>query len=200
MAKSNETLLTDDEKRQLLSLARQTIKASCAGEALPVPQHPSASLQTKSGAFVTLHKHGLLRGCIGYVQAIKPLAEAIVDMAEAASQRDPRFTPVSPEEVPALEIEISVLSPLRPVDSVNDIIVGHHGLMIEQGPYTGLLLPQVAEEQGWDLETFLQQTCRKAGLPANAWRDSQTVIYYFFADIFSEIDMKTGSDSTSPAS
>ncbi len=197
MGNSNETLLTDDEKRQLLNLARQTIKASCRGEALPIPQNPSAALQTNSGAFVTLHKHDMLRGCIGYVHAIKPLAEAIVDMAEAASQRDPRFPPVSLEEIPALTIEISVLSPLRPVDSVNDIIVGHHGLMIEQGTHTGLLLPQVANEQEWDLETFLQQTCRKAGLPANAWRDSQTVIYHFFADIFSDSEMKAGSESAS---
>ena len=133
-----------------------------------------------------MKKHGELRGCIGYIEGIKPLWEAVRDMARAAALEDPRFPPVRPEEVPELEIEISVLTPLWRVKDIKDIVIGRDGLIIRKGWRQGLLLPQVATEYGWDVKTFLEHTCLKAGLPRDAWKDPEAEIWAFSAEVFSE--------------
>jgi AmmeMemoRadiSam system protein A len=177
--------LSDEEKKTLLKLARDTISARLKGGEAPRVE-PSAVFGELCGAFVTLHKQGALRGCIGYVRGIKPLVDTVREVAAASAFEDPRFPQVREKELPDLEIEISVLSPLRPVSSSGEIEVGVHGLMITQGFRSGLLLPQVAGEYGWDRETFLAHTCRKAGLPQDCWKQPGTRIEIFSALIFSE--------------
>jgi len=178
--------LTAAERQSLLELARQTITARVMGRPEPPLPPLVGKLGEKRGAFVTLKKHGQLRGCIGYIEPIKPLAMTVRDVAIAAAFNDPRFRPVRREELNELEIEISVLSPLRQVSDLNEISVGRHGLYIVKGFYSGLLLPQVATEYGWDRLTFLEETCRKAGLPPWAWKDDDAKIFIFSAEIFSE--------------
>ncbi len=180
--------LTDEEKIYLLRLAREVISKKVLGLEPEIPEPPTEKLRENRGAFVTLNKNGQLRGCIGYIEGVKPLYLTIADMAESAAFRDPRFPPVSADEVPDLEIEISVLTPLRPIDSLDEIQVGRDGILIRQGFYQGLLLPQVATEYGWGQERFLSETCHKAGLPSDCWRDPDTDILIFSADIFSERD------------
>ncbi|MDZ7372800.1 MAG: AmmeMemoRadiSam system protein B [candidate division KSB1 bacterium] len=182
--------LSDEDKRTLLEIARRTIEARVKGKPFPKFEVTSPTLLEPRGAFVTINKHGMLRGCIGYVMPIKPLWETVMEMAEAAALRDPRFAPVSPEEVPDLEIEISVLTVPREIRSIDEIEVGKHGLIIERGFNSGLLLPQVATEYGWDRTTFLEHTCRKAGLPPNAWKEQGTVIKIFSAEVFGEHEVK----------
>jgi AmmeMemoRadiSam system protein A len=141
-----------------------------------------------AGAFVSVHHRGELRGCIGQIEARQPLAAAVAQCAVSAATRDPRFRPITIRELQEdTEIEISVLTPMQRVGSPEEIEVGRDGLLIEQGPRTGLLLPQVATEWGWDRDTFLAQTCRKAGLPLDAWQHG-AVIYKFQAEVFSERD------------
>ncbi|RTZ91734.1 MAG: AMMECR1 domain-containing protein, partial [Deltaproteobacteria bacterium] len=136
------------------------------------------------GAFVTLTKNGNLRGCIGLIQPVKPLAESVQEMAIAAAFQDPRFPPLTKGEWPEIDIEISALTPFRKIEDLSEIQVGTHGIYIQKGPYSGLLLPQVATEYGWDREEFLQQTCIKAGLHPMAYKDPDAKIYIFSADIF----------------
>jgi AmmeMemoRadiSam system protein A len=127
-----------------------------------------------------------LRGCIGYVEARKPIYETIIDNAINAGTRDPRFAPMTPEDLKKAKIEISVMTPLKKVGDVADIEVGKHGLMITKGYHSGLLLPQVATEYQWDKETFLQHTCLKAGLKKDDWKEEDAVIYAFSAQVFHE--------------
>ena len=181
--------LTPDEKAELLKIARDVVECYCRGEKLPKPVVESSTLNEPRGAFVTLHKDGKLRGCIGHIRAQKPLIETIVEMAEAAAFQDPRFPPVTSEELGQLEYEISVLTPLRRIKNVEEIQVGIHGIYMKRGVSSGLLLPQVATEWGWDRSTFLEHTCTKAGLPENAWKDKKTEIYIFSADVFSPGDL-----------
>lgn len=176
--------LTDQEKTTLLHLARTTLEARAAGEPLPVCKDLTQTLKEKRGAFVTLHRNGQLRGCIGYISAVKPLHETIQEMALAAGFQDPRFPPLDIQETGDLELEISVLTPLREINTLDEIQVGTHGLMLVQGSYSGLLLPQVAAEYGWTREEFLEHTCMKAGLQPKAWKDKKTKIFIFSADIF----------------
>jgi AmmeMemoRadiSam system protein A len=150
------------------------------------PDFFSETLKTEYGIFVTLHKNSELRGCIGYVEGIRPLQHAVEEMAISAAFKDPRFPPVTAEEFEILELEISVLSPLQEIQNIEEIEVGTHGLVIEKGYYRGLLLPQVAVEYKWDRETFLKHTCHKAGLAEDAWKDKSTKIKIFSAEIFSE--------------
>jgi len=178
--------LNANDKATLLKIARESIEYGVRKEEPPALKVESTILKEKRGAFVTLTKQGELRGCIGYVFPIKPLAATVQEMAAAAAFRDPRFTPVKKNEVADLEIEISVLTPLKEIKDVNEIEVGTHGIVIEQGPYSGLLLPQVATDYGWDRITFLEHTCKKAGLHSDAWQDSETVIKIFSAEIFHE--------------
>jgi AmmeMemoRadiSam system protein A len=178
--------LTAKDKHQLLKIAREAIEARLKGEEPPPLAPASDVLKEKRGAFVTLKKRGQLRGCIGYIRAFKPLAETVQEMAVAAAFRDPRFPPLSAEEFKDLQFEISVLSPLKKIKDIREIEVGKHGLYLVNGYRSGLLLPQVATEYGWDKETFLEETCYKAGLPPDAWQDQQTEIYIFSADYFGE--------------
>ncbi len=181
-----ERTLSPEERRYLLELARATIAARLEGRPLPQVDPPPGPLAEPRGAFVTLKKHGQLRGCIGYVVAREPLARVVQENALNAAFRDPRFPPLAPEELPEVRIEISALTPLVEVADPSEIVVGRDGLMVESGPLRGLLLPQVAVELGWDRETFLAQTCRKAGLEGDCWRRPGTRILRFSAEVFSE--------------
>jgi AmmeMemoRadiSam system protein A len=180
--------LTTEEKKYLLALARRTI---C--EQLDLPTEPlatlnSPALETNCGAFVTLKIAGQLRGCIGFIEGIKPLAETVVEMAKAAAFRDPRFPPLKKNEIPSINLEISALSPIRPLADPEFIEVGRHGLIVEKGGQKGLLLPQVAVEYNWSRTEFLENTCGKAGLPPRAWQDPDTKISVFSAVVFGEND------------
>jgi len=176
--------LNDEEKRLLHTIAKTVIENKAKGKAVPEFKVDSIKLKENRGAFVSLHKRGELRGCIGYIEGQGPLHKTIEKMAEAAAFQDPRFPPVTEKEIPELDIEISVLTPLKKITDINEIEVGKHGIYIKKGWYSGLLLPQVATEYGWDRKTFLEHTCQKAGLPSNAWKDKDTEIYIFSADIF----------------
>jgi len=177
--------LTGEQKQALLRIARESIEAELKGEAPPAAGG-QGTLDEKRGAFVSLKKRGKLRGCIGMIEARKPLVQTVEEMAVAAAFQDPRFPPLRREELKDLRVEISVLTPLRRVADVDAIEIGTHGLYIRRGARAGLLLPQVATEWRWDRETFLRETCRKAGLAPDAWRDPETEIYLFSADVFGE--------------
>ena len=176
--------LTDEEKETLHKIAKSAIESQCYKKPFPETAITSETLKEKRGAFVTLHKQGNLRGCIGYIRAQKPLYQTIREMAIAAAFQDTRFDPVTEKELKEIDIEISVLTPLKKIDTVEEIEVGRHGIYIIKGIYSGLLLPQVATEYGWDRKTFLEHTCTKAGLPDDAWKEKGTTIYTFSADIF----------------
>ena len=177
--------LSREEKDELLRIAKKSVETSVLEHKVyQCPEPKLAALTNDRGAFVTLTKHGDLRGCIGNVHASKPLYLAVRDSAAHAALHDPRFLPVSAQEVGELEYEISVLSPLRRVLDVNQIRVGPHGLLVRKGDTQGLLLPQVATDNNWDRATFVRQTCRKAGLPEDAWRDADTDIFAFTAVVF----------------
>jgi AmmeMemoRadiSam system protein B/AmmeMemoRadiSam system protein A len=176
--------LNEEEKKTLHHIAKTVIENKARGKGVPEFKIESPILKENRGAFVTIHKKGQLRGCIGYIEGHGPLHKTIEEMAEAAAFRDPRFTPVKEKELPELELEISVLTPLKRIMDVKEIQVGKHGIYIKKGWYSGLLLPQVATEYGWDRLTFLDHTCQKAGLPSNAWKEKDTEIYIFSADIF----------------
>ena len=179
--------LTAREKDELLRIARQSVETAVReGKEYEVPAEASAALAQERGAFVTLKEHGQLRGCIGYVAPIKPLALTVRDVARLAALRDTRFRPVGAGELGALEYEVSVLSPLRRVLDVKEIRVGEHGLLMRKGEMEGLLLPQVASEEKWDRATFLEETCYKAGLSRRAWQDPETDIFRFTALVFGE--------------
>ncbi len=173
-----------EERATLLALAHGSIDARLRSIALEVDA-PSAHLAQHSGAFTTLYLHGQLRGCVGFVLPAHPLFRTVMEAAAGAAFHDLRFPPVTHEEAPDLKIEISVLSPLSPI-APDDIEIGRHGLVITYGMCRGLLLPQVPEEHGWDRQTFLEQTCLKAGAPPDAWRHG-AVIEAFTAEIFGEM-------------
>jgi AmmeMemoRadiSam system protein A len=179
------SLMTNDHDRAwLLALAREAIVTyASARELVTSISEPIA--EREGGAFVTLHKRGELRGCIGHLEVDQPLGRVVPRCAVAAASTDPRFPPVSLAEVPELEIEISLLGPLEPIAGPADIIVGMHGLVVEREWHRGLLLPQVATEWGWDAQTFLAQTCHKAGLPQDAWKH-WAKMWRFEAEVFSE--------------
>jgi len=180
------TSLSERAKKTLLEAARRAIEAELSGLPTPLPSVSDAALLEPRGAFVTLHKKGALRGCIGIFESTKPLIEVVMDMAISAAFHDPRFPPLHPAELPEVDIEISALSPLRPISSPDEIQVGKHGIYITLGPYRGVLLPQVATEHGWDRDTFLDQTCWKAGLAPGCWKDPACRISIFTAEIFGE--------------
>jgi AmmeMemoRadiSam system protein B/AmmeMemoRadiSam system protein A len=176
--------LNEEEKKTLHHIAKTVIENKTRGKPVPDFKIESPILKENRGAFVTIQKRGQLRGCIGYIEGHGPLHKTIEKMAEAAAFNDPRFTPVKEKELPELDIEISVLTPLKKIRDVNEIQVGKHGIYIKKGWSSGLLLPQVATEYDWDRQTFLEHTCQKAGLPSNAWKEKDTEIYIFSADIF----------------
>jgi AmmeMemoRadiSam system protein A len=181
-------VLRPDQRQTLLSIARRSIEAVLEGRRPELDDSKlDEDLRRPSGAFVSLHtKDGDLRGCIGSIQPVAPLCEAVRSNAIHAAFRDPRFFPVTPEELPDLHLEISVMSPVVPVGAVEEIEVGRDGLIVSRGSAAGLLLPQVATEYGWDRETFLRQTCVKAGLPPDAWCTPECRIERFSAEVFGE--------------
>jgi len=181
--------LSEEEKRTLLGLARATVQAQLENGAAAADLSRfslTPLLRSEMGAFVTLKKDGELRGCIGYLQGIKPLYKAVMDNALSAAFRDPRFPPVRREEEPGLRIEISVLSPIVAVKVLEEIEVGRDGLLITKGRCRGTLLPQVAVEYGWSREEFLEHACLKAGLPKTAYKEPGVVIERYSAQVFGE--------------
>jgi uncharacterized protein len=179
--------LNTDEKRELLRIARETlVRFFTQKQRVLIPPERNA-LQEVGGAFVTLTKNGQLCGCIGMPDSPYPLYEVVCKCVVSAAVEDHRFRPIAMDELPLIDIEISALSPSREIKSVSEIIVGEHGLIISRGYQRGLLLPQVAVKYRWDLTTFLQETCRKAGLPSDAW-EKDTQIKIFTAEVFSERD------------
>lgn len=177
---------SQDERRLLLNLAREAICAALEKRKLDLTP-PSEHLSEHRGSFTTLHMRGELRGCVGYLFPQYSVYRTVAETAVAAAFDDPRFAPLRREEYPALEYEISVLSPLLPLDA-EDVEVGKHGLVITYGSRRGLLLPQIPTEHGWDREKFLEQTCIKAGLPSDAWEHGAKV-EAFTAEIFSDRDI-----------
>lgn len=180
-------MLNEKQKKELLGLARVTIE-TFAGESIIHKYNPSDPvLSEKSGAFVTIHNNGKLRGCIGMIEGIQPLYETIIEMAVEASSGDPRFEPVMVEELDSIDIEISVLSPKKRVKSIDEIDLGRHGVIVKNGRSGGVFLPQVAAETGWSKEEFMRNLCAgKAGLAPDAYKDPKTEIYVFEAEVFGE--------------
>ena len=176
-----------DQQKTLLQVARGTITEALTGIPCPLPAGKGL-FAVPCGAFVTLHENGSLRGCIGHIVARRPLLETIQEMAHAAAFRDPRFPPLQRRELDLIDLEISVLSPLERMTNPMDLVPGVHGLYLTRGSRSGVLLPQVATEQGWDRETFLNHTCLKAGLPENSWKDPDTILEVFTARVFGEKD------------
>jgi AmmeMemoRadiSam system protein B/AmmeMemoRadiSam system protein A len=180
-----------DGQQQLLQLARQSAETAVReGKLLDPPAMNDASLVTPRGAFVTLTKKSQLRGCIGYTVPVKPLYLTVRDVAAFAALRDSRFPPVRASELSDLEYEISVLTPFRRMQDLNELRIGEHGLLVRKGDQMGVLLPQVATEQHWGRQTFLEQVCLKAGLPENAWRDQETDVFLFSATVFGDHDRR----------
>ncbi|BDH79143.1 MAG TPA: TIGR00296 family protein [Methanothermobacter sp.] len=192
-------MLSKEDGRLLIKVARKAIRTYLEeGRIMDPPRVPS-HLREKMGVFVTLNKNGDLRGCIGFPEPIKPLIEGVIEAAVASATSDPRFRPVTLEEFEEIQIEVSVLTKPEPI-KVKDpreyperIKVGVDGLIIEKGPYKGLLLPQVAVEWGFDEEEFLCNTCLKAGLPPDCWYDQDTRVYKFQAQIFQEKELSERS-------
>jgi AmmeMemoRadiSam system protein A len=182
----SNAVLTDSEKQILLRLARASIESAVRNAPLPPAGSREPSLLEPRGVFVTLRQGKELRGCIGYADPVKPLAQTVREVAAKAALEDTRFPPVLPEELPGLVIEISVLSPMIRMQDAAEIELGKHGLMIEYRRRRGLLLPQVPGEYGWDRETFLAQTAKKAGLPPLIWQDPGAETSLFTAEIFDE--------------
>ena len=179
-----EEKLTKEERRELLNIARASVYSYLNASGADISSSLDG-LQRKGGVFVTIHKHGNLRGCIGIFASDKPLYKTVAEMAAKAAFKDPRFSPLTNDELKEINFEISVLSPLREINDTKKIEIGIHGIYITKGTSSGVLLPQVATEQGWDLETFLSHTCIKAGLPMDEWQ-RDVKIEIFSAQIFSE--------------
>lgn len=178
--------LTQEEKNYLKELVVQSISSGLSPDKDPVgpDEPPSDTLKEQLGAFVTLKLGGELRGCIGNVQGSGELYRTVWSMAQSAAFQDPRFPPVTNHEFEALDYEISILSPVEICPNPELVEIGRHGLIVSSGRRSGLLLPQVPVEWGWDRETFLAQTCTKAGLPKTAWKNENTTIFWFEAIVF----------------
>jgi AmmeMemoRadiSam system protein A len=176
-------MLTEQQKATLLELARSAIDASVLGQPLQLPAAPG-EFPAASGVFVTIKRHGQLRGCLGTLENRRGLTQEIVRCAADSAKRDPRFAPVGTDELKDLRVELSILGPLEEIEARPDAFtIGVHGLVVELGGRRGLLLPQVATEWGWTPEQFLVQTCVKAGLPDDAWRRG-AIVYRFAAEVF----------------
>jgi AmmeMemoRadiSam system protein A len=187
--------LTDDEKKCLIQESRESILSQLDGRPPLYERPPSVEARLKAGisalavpcgAFVTLHKGKSLRGCIGRMIALRPLEETIRSMARAAAFEDPRFPPLRKDEFDQCKVEISVLSPMERCDNPRSVQIGVHGLYLVQRGYSGVLLPQVPVEQGWDLDEYLDYICRKAGLPPGAYNERGAELYTFTAIVFGE--------------
>ena len=177
-------MTTESDRQLLLRIAREAIAAFVSGAPAHVPGAADV-LARPGGAFVTLHKGADLRGCIGHIEPTEPLGAVVPRCAVAACSTDPRFPPLASDELDAIDIEISLLGPLESIDGPADIVIGRHGLVVERGWQRGLLLPQVATERSWNADTFLAHTCRKAGLPLDAWKHGAKA-WRFEAEVFGE--------------
>jgi AmmeMemoRadiSam system protein A len=177
-------LLSEVDRRQLLDLARRALEARVRRAPPPIAEC-AGRLAVRDAAFVSIHCRGDLRGCLGHLALDAPLGQTIVHLAGVVADSDPRFSAVSLNELPDLQVEISVLTSPREIEAVTEIDVGRHGLIVEDGRRRGLLLPQVAVEHLWTRETFLEHTCIKAGLPRNAWQHGARVLV-FEAQVFGE--------------
>jgi uncharacterized protein len=182
--------LTNEEKRALLKIARSSIQSALGGKPFPQKEYKSESLDRPSGVFVTLRIGENLRGCIGYVEPLFPLAQATQEAAVKAAMEDPRFMPMTLAELAGILIEISVLSSLSELQDKSKIEIGKHGLVIDAGLRRGLLLPQVAIEYGWDREQFLGHTASKAGLPSDAWKRNEVKLFTFTVERFEESEFE----------
>ena len=172
------------QMQDILALARQSIANRFNGPAPVVPSDPL--YKEKHGVFVSLHKKGELRGCIGYIKGYKALGDSIIEMAQAAAFRDPRFPALRADELEQIKLEISILGELIPIKGTDAIEIGRDGLFIDHPQGSGLLLPQVATEWQWTAPVFMEQVCRKAGLSRTAWMDEEARLYRFEAAVFSE--------------
>jgi len=172
-----------EERTLLLQLAHESILSALENREIPLDP-PSPHLAEPRGAFTSLYLNGELRGCVGYILPVSSVYRAVIDTARAAAFEDTRFDPVTMEEARKLEVELSILSPPRPIHA-EEVEVGRHGLLITMVGQRGLLLPQVPTERNWDRITFLEQTCRKAGLPLDAWQRG-ALIEAFTAEVFGE--------------
>lgn len=186
--------LTAGQRAALLGIARWSIESCLSGEASKRATLEDPNLTRPGAVFVTLTRKGKLRGCIGYSEPLYPLHEAVARCAVAAATQDLRFSRITEEELPDLEISVSVLSPLRKLEDIEKLEPGRHGLMVIGKEHRGLLLPQVAAECGWDRKTFLAETCRKAGLPLDAWKGEGVEILVFEAEVFSEREFRSSGD------
>jgi len=177
-----------DERRQLIQIAREAIISFISTGSVPAREVKSEKLNAMYGCFVTIKMDGKLRGCIGNFVSDKPLHKLVQEMASAAATKDPRFYPMKKHDLENFSLEISVLSPLEKIASIDEIQVGTHGIYMERNVHRGVLLPQVATEHGWDRDTFLQQTALKAGMGKDDWKEN-TDIYIFVAEVFNEEDV-----------
>jgi uncharacterized protein len=186
-----EEVLNKNEQQTLIRIARDTLRLYLAGQQVPsLADYPvTAVLQSQCGVFVTLkNKHnGELRGCIGYIYGGKPLREAVRDCAVESATRDRRFSPLQAGEEQSVLIEISVLTPPQKIDTITEIEIGKHGLIISRGMHRGVLLPQVPLEWGWNRNDFLNAICQKADLPQGAWKEGAE-LFIFTAQVFKEQD------------
>ncbi len=183
-----KNLELDDRQRELLlKIAREAVENAVSGSPPGQYSIDDPVLNTECGAFVTIHNTGNLRGCIGNITAATPLWMTVMNMAVEASTGDPRFPPITPGELEDIDIEISALSPLWKIKDIKEIEVGKHGILIKKGFNQGLLLPQVATENGFDRISFLEHTCLKAGLARNCYRDGDCEIHIFSATVFGEV-------------
>jgi AmmeMemoRadiSam system protein A len=185
-----EYTLNNEEKKTLLKIARETLENHLQGKKVPEFKAGSPALQEKRGAFVTLKEHGRLRGCIGRIVGDTPVYKVVSEFAIYAATEDNRFPQVEYGELKDIEIEISVLTPFDRIKSFDEIEIGKHGLIIKKDFRQGLFLPQVPVEQGWDMKTYLEELCHKAGLPADAYKDKDAIIEKFRAIVFSESEMR----------
>lgn len=185
-------MLNADEQKELIEAAWKSIRHEVCGDALERDRRQldcfdmDSGLRQPAGAFVTLYKKGALRGCLGVIVSEEPLLETVSGIAGRAATADPRFPSVTKDELASIQIEISILSPLREISSIEEIQVGTHGLFIHAGMFRGLLLPQVAVTQHWNRIQFLEETCVKAGLPPDQWKHSETRMFIFSAEIIKQ--------------
>lgn len=186
-------MLNEIQRKRLLRIARESIERYLKEDTVLDWGEDDPALKEESGAFVTLNYEGILRGCIGHIQRDKPLYQVVCEMAIEAAVGDPRFAPLTLKELDLLHIEISVVSEFKKIADVNKIEIGEHGLFIKKGIYSGLLLPQVALQLGWDKWKFLENTCIKAGLPKDAWKVGAE-IYIFTAEVFGEETRRRGEE------
>jgi AmmeMemoRadiSam system protein A len=182
--------LDETERQELLRLAHSAIEAAVGGGPAPELRLDSKALREEGAAFVSIYVGGRLRGCVGATARSEPLYATVIHVARGAALRDPRFPSLTADEMPRVRIEISRLSPLSPIRA-EEVDVGRHGLCVSHGDARGLLLPQVARRYGWDRLRLLEETCLKAGLPPDAWRDPEAQLFAFEAEVFQDPDTES---------